>query len=84
MNILDQFLEVINNYSETKLNKTNIENNLTLIEDLKMDSLLLVSFFSELEDQFNVNFDSLDFDEINNITFLYHYIIKVKNYEEPK
>lgn len=84
MNILDQFLEVINNYSETKLNKTNIENNLTLIEDLKMDSLLLVSFFSELEDQFNVNFDFLDFDEINNITFLYHYIIKVKNYEEPK
>ena len=88
INMIEQILESIRKSLEEILGeegeKKELEANMDLINDIGLDSLLLVNVILDLEEQYdlNIDFDEFDFDKVQTIQELAEYIKELSGENE--
>lgn len=68
----ERLFDLIENLSVKKLDRTDLSDNLDLIDDLGFDSMTLVELSVELEDELGVclSEDDLDIEKLRNMSYL--------------
>lgn len=82
MNIEEKILEIIRNNLSVIYDDLEITDNLNLTYELGFDSITLMQLILDIEDEFEIEFDDTDYNDINSILDLKNYIIsKIKERE---
>jgi len=80
--MIDQALlkEIIrNNIQDEEIQKVEITNDTSLLEDLMLDSITFIQLIVELEENFNIEINDVDFEKIDKFSDLYQCLCDLIN-----